>query len=140
MSPMIFSWSFRSRDIGRCVRFGILMATGYTLVAIGIYLARGSHPFEANEVTLPKLVGAYYLGGIMGGAVVGFLWPLLKWRIGATIVGILAAFPAWMGITLSTSGWFSHWTSSDWWGCVVLSLFVGGLAANLTWRRSSGPP
>ena len=98
----------RERNIGWGVLYGLLFATLYSAAAVLIYLFRGSEPFEANEVTLGSTVAVYFLGGILGGAIIGLLLPWTRWRIGSVIAGL----PGCLGFGLLVSGPITKWDAA----------------------------
>jgi hypothetical protein len=117
------------------VILGFVISSLYSLYAVILYAIRGSAAFEANGVTMAGIVAAYYGAGIIGGAIVGALSPLLRWRLGATVVGMVAGFVVFVGIGLATEGYFTRWTNRTWETAVVLGTFFGAVCANIVWRR-----
>ena len=85
-------------DIAWGVFAGLLMATFYSVVAIAIHAAKGSGAFDEAGITLGKALAAYWIGGAVGGAVLGLAIPLARNKLGAAIVGILVAIPAFVAI------------------------------------------
>lgn len=116
---------------------GFVIASLYSLYAVILYAIRGAAPFEANGVSLGGIVAAYYGAGVAGGAIVGALSPLLRWRLGATIVGIVAGFVVFLGIGLATEGHISRWTGRTWETAIVLGTLFGVICSNIIWRRPS---
>lgn len=98
---------------------GIIVAALLSLVAVMVYGIRGPDVFERLGVSLPAVVTLYFLAGIIGGAVVGLLLPLTTWRLGASLVGAVAASPLYVGAGLL----LGH---SDLVGGLVLAVLVGG--------------
>lgn len=115
---------------------GLFFACFYSLYVIGLYLIRGSTPFVANDTTFGQVVASYFGTGIVAGAVVGLLRPLLRWRIGAVFVGIVAAFAVFVGIALLDQGSFSQWDQDTWVSCVSLAVLFGTFGALIRWHRS----
>src|SRR4051812_38050107 len=93
---------------------GCTMASMYALYAIGLYLFRGPTPFEAIGAGFGAVIAAYFGAGIMGGAVVGALFPLTRSRIGATVVGVIAGFFVYLSLAIADSGLPSRWSHDDW--------------------------
>ena len=114
--------------------YGTGMATLNTIFVLLRYSSSGPGLFERNGVSIGGIVAAYYVGGILGGAVVGLLWQFLRSRLGATVTGMAAAFPGMTAITLASRGPFSQWNTTDWWGCLFGAVLIGGLTANFVWR------
>lgn len=115
---------------------GLFFACFYSLFVTGLYLLRGSAPFEANETTYGQVVLSYFGTGIVAGALVGLLRPLLRWRLGAVVVGVVAAFAVFVGISLVDQGGFSQWDAGTWRMCAVLAVLLGAPCALIRWHRS----
>jgi hypothetical protein len=125
-----------AQDIKTGAVMGLLIATVYSLYALVLLAARGTAPFDANGVTPAGVIAAYYGGGLVAGSVVGILRPLLRWRLGATIVGIVAAFGVFAGIGIAKEGYLWHWTIRTWQTSVISSVILGGICSNIIWRSS----
>jgi len=118
------------------IRFGVTFAVFYCVFGVVIYLTRGPGPFEANEVSLVGVLLAYLGGGIAAGALVGLLRPLLRWRLGALVVGIMATFIVGIGFRSIISG-FTPWTQHDLRTNAGFALILGGLTSMMVWRPPS---
>ena len=116
------------------VAAGLFFAALYSLYVTLLYLIRGPDPFDANETTLGQVIAVYFAGGIAGGAIVGVLRPLAKWRIGAAVVGVVAAVPVFLGIALSLEGGLSGLDRGAWEAVAFCSIFFGILGGNAMWR------
>ncbi len=115
----------------RSVVYGVTMAGFYCVYVLALYLARGNTPFERVGYSLPTLMGLYVFGGVAGGAIVGVLLPLAKWRLGASLIGALAGLPLGFALYL-TSGDYS--TTSLALSLVTVTL-IGGMIGMLVPRR-----
>jgi hypothetical protein len=79
---------------------GMLIGLGVGLMLkiwiIFLYLRSGNVPFAAKGTTFGFTVALYLAGGVLAGALAGFLGPLGRGPVWAGIVGFLAALPlAW---------------------------------------------
>jgi len=83
------------RDIAIGVVMGVSMGVFFCLIALAIVLFRGHQPFDANQVSLVRLLSTYLLAGALGGLVVGIALPLTRWMPGAALVAFAAAFVLW---------------------------------------------
>ena len=89
---------------GAMALFGVLIATGLSLWAAVVYAHRGAAPFAHNGTTFPRTVGAYYVGGLLGGFAVGVVLPFLRGRVGAAIGGVIAAVPMYAAAAYAIEG------------------------------------
>jgi len=110
--------------------FGFVIACFYSLYAVGLYLLRGTQPFEAHGITLGTTLAAYYVGGIVAGGIIGALLPLTRFRIGAMFIYSLAAFFVFLSIAVAADGV----RNIDWIGCVILAT-VFGVIGSFVWRH-----
>lgn len=127
-----------SRGIGSVlerVRIGVAWGVGLALVfciyVIGLYILRGSEPFERVGSSLGKTLLAYLAGGVAGGAIVGVLFPFTRHWFGRSVVGILAAFAASLGIGMAMFGPPTGWMASHWFATSISAVFFGVLGAYL---------
>ena len=75
----------------------------FCLIALVILLVRGHRPFEANQVSVVRLLVAYLVAGGLGGFIVGVALPLTRWMPGAALVAFLGMFVLWFVVGLSMS-------------------------------------
>lgn len=83
------------------ITWGLCFVATYIVFVIGLFLLRGPGPFERSGTTLPKVVAAYAIGGLVGGAVFGILLPLGRTRVGAALLGLVVALPVMHVISLA---------------------------------------
>jgi hypothetical protein len=121
--------------IKECVVIGLVFACFYSLYVCGLYLLEGSAPFTRLGTTLGVVIGTYFFGGISGGVAVGVLKPLARWRVGAILVGIVAAFFVFFGIAVASDGLPSRWGRDQWITLTVLPILFGTFAGNNFWKR-----
>jgi hypothetical protein len=129
-----------STDIKTGVVSGLIIATVYSVYTIVLFITRGTAPFDANGVTPAGVIAAYYGGGLVAGGIVGVFRPLLRWRLGATFVGIVAAFAVFAGIGMANEGYLWHWTARTWQVSIIASLILGPVCADIVWRSSNRSP
>jgi hypothetical protein len=94
-------------------------------------------PRHGPPVNAWLVILAYLAGGIVAGAVVGLLRPAVRWRLGAALVGMVAAVPVFAGIRFLVDG-LTPWARGD---SAVLAFCVvvgGGLAGVVIWALSHG--
>lgn len=110
------------------VRWGAIMAFGYSLIAIAISILSLSTKLLHGQVTIFQVVLTYWIGGIVGGAIVGLLRPLTRTKPGTALVGFVAAVP----LTASILG-LTHKPTTSWTRELViilaLSLILGPVFA-----------
>jgi hypothetical protein len=124
----------RETNIGLGVFFGFALATFYSAFVVVLYAIRGNSAFDANGITLLGTVSAYYFGGIVGGVIVGLLLPLATWRWGSVLVGVVAAFPVFLGIGIAMYGGPGGWGPNDRFGLVTAAILLGGFGGYAFWE------
>lgn len=85
------------------VVLGVSVGVFFCLIALGVFLFRGNRPFDANHVSVARVLGIYLMAGALGGLVVGLTLPLTRWMPGAALVAFLAAFVVWFFVGWSIS-------------------------------------
>jgi hypothetical protein len=106
------------------VLFGMAMAVFYSVFVSGIYLVRGPDYLDSYDAALWQVIGSYFAGGILAGAIVGALQPLVRFRVGAMIVFSLAAFFVFACIVVADKGSF-QFTGEDWFATIVCGVLFG---------------
>ena len=91
------------RDSKLFVVLGVSMGVLFCLVALLILLFRGHQPFDANHVSVGRLLGAYLVAGALGGLIVGLMVPLTRWMPGAALMAFIVMFVVWFVVGLSMS-------------------------------------
>ena len=91
------------RDSKLPVVIGVSMGVLFCVVALLILLFRGHQPFDANHVSVVRLLGAYLVAGAVGGLLVGLTLPLTRWMPGAALMAFLVMFVVWFVVGLSIS-------------------------------------
>ena len=120
--------------IKESVVIGLAFACLYSLYVCGLYLLEGPAPFARLGTTIGVVIGTYFFGGISAGVAVGLLKPLARWRAGAILVGIIAAFFVFFGIVVASDGLPSRWGSDQWSTLIVLPILFGTFAGNKFWK------
>ena len=116
-------------------RVGAIFGLLYASLAVVIFLVGGQAPFEAGHSSFEKMIATYLVGGVGAGLIVGMLKPLTQSKVGAAIVGSLAAIPVGILLRFAT-GHPGPWQGTD---TVVTLLFCAMLGAPLgvAYRRGS---
>jgi hypothetical protein len=117
------------------VAIGLAFACLYSLYVGGLYFLQGPAPFQRLGTSIGVVIGTYFFGGISAGIVVGVLQPLARWRLGAIVIGIIAAFFVFYGIGIAANGSPSEWRKNVWITWTVLPIVFGALAGNRFWER-----
>lgn len=110
--------------------YGFVFACFYALYSVGLYLVHGARPFAANDTTLRAALAAYFVGGVVAGAIVGALQPLTRSRVGAMFVYSVAAFFVFLSIAAAADGIYHIW----WTGCLIAGI-VFGTVGSFAWRK-----
>ena len=98
----------------------------------------GGASLERNGLGFAEAAGIYLIGGTIGGVFTGLLLPLLRWRLGAVVVGTVAASPILAAIATTLEGAPGGWPGETWFATVLVSAIVGGGIALTNWRFIQG--
>lgn len=112
------------------IALGVTGAVLLTLVAVMIYVLKGPGVFEQIGMSLGATIGLYFAGGLIGGALLGFLFPLTVSRLGATFVGIVVVSPLYLGAAILLG-------DPDLLAGIIASVAVGGLVGYGLWAPPS---
>lgn len=117
--------SHASANVAFGLTVGILMASGYSVIAILVYLVGGAEAFERNEVTFASVIAAYWVGAMGSGVLLGVLRPSMGSRTSAMVAGPFIAAPAVasLGVTISGMPW--HWQTETIATFVIVCLIFG---------------
>ena len=86
------------------VRWGLFMGVGFCIFLIPSVLTGGNRPLQRYGLTPLQIAAVYLASGILGGALIALLYPLKRWFLGAFLLGMLAALPAYLGLALLMRG------------------------------------
>lgn len=115
------------------VRWGLAFGSVYAVWAGVLFVFRGAAPFQSHEVTVWEAVAVYLVGGVAAGGLMGLLRPLVRWWIGAMLVGMIASVPILLGIA-GTATNIAAGETLDWIGVGILAFFLGGGGGIILWR------
>ena len=88
-------------DVFWGIAIGLAMATFYSIIAVTIYVLRAGAPFHEAGIGWGVTLGAYWVGGAVGGVLLGLLRPLTRNNAGAVFAGILVAIPVFTAIAVA---------------------------------------
>ena len=120
------------QDLGWGIFWGLAFALVLTIVLVLLYAVRGSALFETYDTTFGGVVAVYFAGGLAGGAVVGLLRPLTRWRWGAAMVGVFAALPVGAAGRVLRYG-LAPWGPKDTITLVIFAVALGGTVGWIYW-------
>jgi hypothetical protein len=127
-------------NLRKGIGLGLVVATGFSLIATIIWLAYGSTKPDSAGSSYGALIGMYYAGGLLGGALVGLAWPLKRYLLGSALLGVVGVFPLYLGAAFLESG-RSHWLAGDNLQMAsLLALLVGAPVGCWSWLRANPPP
>lgn len=112
------------------IKLGLMFAAAYTVIALGLFAITGGASLDRSAAMLVRVIAVYAAGGIVSGAAFGLLRPLARWMIGAGVLGMLLAIPAYAGMRFAVKG-FVPWTAEDTSDVLVLSTLIGGIGGML---------
>ncbi len=125
-------------NVVRCVIYGVGGGAAFSVWAVLLFLLRGTDPFDEIQIGLGQAMIFYLAGGATGGLIVGLLWPLAKWRIGAYLVSILTFFVLAFCMVVQLSGSPVVWDYSSWLAVPLLAIIFGLAFGNSIWKAASG--
>ena len=73
------------------VGYGLAFAALFMAWAVIARIIGGADAFGEKGTTLLTVLALYLFGGVAAGGIVGLLRPIVRWRIGSVLVGIIAA-------------------------------------------------
>src|SRR5436190_5839394 len=78
------------------LRFGLTLAVLFSVYVGLLVVLEIKRPFENNHIRPLALIAAYFVGGTLGGLIVGLARPLITsgWR--AAFTGVLTVIPFFM--------------------------------------------
>ena len=106
------------------VGIGAAMATVYSLFVLGLSVLNGSTYWPEYRTSTWMIIAGYYVAGLGGGAVVGAIRPLTRWRIGTFFVGWIGGSIAYGAIAVATG----LQRDAPWWLALIPGAGFGGLA------------
>ena len=121
-----WQWGFKT---------GLAFATMYSLFAVFVFVLSGGQAFRDKDISLMKVVAAYYGGGALAGSLVGLLRPLAATLPGAILVGIAGFVAVSLGIGLVVFGWFLRWGPDEVITVAIMSVVFGGIFGATSWQR-----
>jgi hypothetical protein len=117
-----FAWTF-------------IFATGYSILVLIHSAIRGSTYWPAYHLSTWEIIGLYYAAAVVNGLLLGLLRPLLKWRIGAFVLGTMAGSVIYGAFGLAMVGWNQPVA----WIALILGVVIGGILG-IVWYDENGPP
>jgi len=118
------------------LRWGLIVAVAFTGMAVLVAIATGSESDPRGGPPLLNLVGFYFLGGVVGGSLLGLVRPVTAHKIGAIAVGTFVA-----AVLLSLLEYLfvikDHWNSIDTFLVAFLSLIAGPVTTLMIWEGNS---
>lgn len=107
------------------LRVALVLCAWVLVLAIASFLGNGSPMIRSRsgQAFNPlAIIAMYLMAGMVSGALVGAMRPLLQWRIGAAIVGVAAAIPTAAAIVTMISG------TPDWGRDEIITFVITSLA------------
>ncbi len=92
--------------------------------ATTLRVVNGQESFSNLETTYGAVIAFYFLGGVVSGAILGALRPLMRSRAGLALAVVLAAAPLTVALRVMWSG-FTPWTQVDWLFLVIFPTACG---------------
>src|SRR6185437_16691712 len=119
--------------------WGLFFGVVYCAIGLLLRIGRGPDFLRGYGITFGQLMLLYAAAPIAGGLIVGLARPLTRWRAGAVIVGMMAAFVIWSGICMTLQGPVNRWHSDDWVLNAILAVVTGIYLGNGFWEDRVEP-
>ena len=112
--------------------FGLWYAVIYSVFVIGMAILRGSTQYPEHGLNTWTIVATYFALGFGGGVTIGLLRPLLRWGLGAALVGFVMGTILFIGIGVAQDGWSRTVLNEG----LILGALSGPLSAFLIRRQA----
>jgi len=119
--------------------WGLFFGVIYCAIGLLLRIGRGPDFLRGYGITFGQLMLLYAAAPIAGGLVVGLARPLTRWRAGAVVVGMMAAFVVVGGIMLTLQGPVNHWQSNEWVVTSIVAILTGIYLGNGFWEDTVEP-
>jgi len=97
-------------------------ATFYSAYALLLGLLRGAASFSSYGLSTWGIIAAYWLGATAAGLILGICKPLIRFRVGAFLVGTLVASAVYGTLMLA----MPPTQTAPWWLALIPGVIVGG--------------
>lgn len=126
--------------MGLGLLLGLAVATGLSVYVVVAYLVTDGDILSGYGVSLLTVIATYYLGGMVGGLIVGLLSPFYRTWYGAMLLGWLAVIPLYSVVTFADAPGELLTNIPD---VLIISGLVGPLVGLFVWlfeKRAGWPP
>lgn len=116
------------RNIREGMKWGLIMAGLLCLWVLILIPFNGGLIFRDRSgegIHAANILLLYVISGAVTGALFGALRPLLRWRIVAALLGVLATIPFGFGFLITRIG-FTSWARHETLTLVIMALAFGG--------------
>jgi hypothetical protein len=112
-------------DIGWGAKYGLTFAIVIFLISILFYALSGGESFAKRGLSLGQVGAFYLLAGTLAGSIVGAARKYLRSAVVRLAVGIVAAIPVSVGVSLMRSGSPTTWDDSTWVPTALTAIIFG---------------
>jgi hypothetical protein len=115
------------RNVAGGARWGFVIGSLLAVWAAIVAAVSGSAVVRARSgdaYHIAAIVAVNVLGGTVTGGIVGALLPLMRWRAGAAVVGMIASLPLAAALASTRLG-FAGWTRNEFLTVLIFALTVG---------------
>jgi len=131
--------SIKGANIRWGIQWGMIIASIYSLIALVLNGFSSGQAFSRKGITVGQTIALYFISGLIAGVIIGSLRPIMKTKLGASAVGVIAAFPLSVGISVMRSGSPSGWNDETWVPTVITAVVFGIIGARVFWSEPSDP-
>ena len=125
-----------NRRLSRDIRWGVANGALFAAVLSGLVAIVRAPSGELTGSRLWLVIATYFASGISAGLVVGILRPWTRRRIGAVLVGIVAAVP--VGIAIGLAYDMTSQQHFSWLVLLLFTVIAGPLGGWIRWSQTWG--
>jgi hypothetical protein len=115
----------RLSDVGWGAKYGLTLALVIFLIALVFYALSGGESFAKRGLNLAQVALFYLVAGTLAGAIVGAARKHLGSAVVRLVIGIVAAVPISVGVSLMRSGSPTTWDDSTWVPTALTAIIFG---------------
>lgn len=105
---------------------GLFSGLFFAAIATFFVLIRGVEVLTGPGLTYMQAMNVYLLGGLAAGVVLALFHPLMRYRVGALLVGAVAYAPMTAGFMLFLYGPPTQWTLENILAAIPAAIAIGG--------------
>lgn len=126
--------SIRS-DIKWGLGWGLWLAGLFSIFGSALFLMQGTVLGHPSRFSFPAVILGYFAMGLVGGVLAGVMRPLARWRLGATILGVIVGILVYAIAMIIAVGQKKFLSPPGLISTLILGTVIGGLFGHNTWTK-----